>query len=142
MTNVITVKYKKYVTFYDATYHGIKQPERTCTYTQFEVIDMYSNSVLYVFNNGDIVVDWLECLTTLAKNQVDYSIDPEVYVFLKNSKKYNFQPVKDLFFMNDKSSGFDYRVIVDDSIKSMNDLITYYNYKTRHKKLTEILYTN
>lgn len=95
------------------------------------------------FNTGNIIIDWLDCLYYVFKNYMEKTIiifsDNILNYIQKHNNSFKLVYLKENEILMTNNNDYDYFIIVNDQLKTKNDIVLYYNQYYRNLKLNFIL---
>lgn len=110
------------------------------SYKKVIITDNELNTIVS-FETGDPIIDWLDCLIYMSdfKESETYIIDSSFDDFFNVLPPYQWNCMYILGNeVSELSTGYHYRVISNDNIKSLSELVSYYKKKKRTDKLNAI----
>lgn len=119
----------------------INYDEKTLKYQSVQLETKFNVDIY--FNSGELMLDWLDIFNYInyitKKDGIAYSftLDMSVISYLYHDRtKYSFQDVKNKRFVGSGQGNF--KVIIDNTINTYNELMKIYKNKMRANKLLKI----
>lgn len=114
--------------------------ENQDTYKNFYITDKIKTNIIKKFDTGNPIIDWVDVMAYITQNyeffQMSISFDCEMFMMNDNNHKWYGIGYYDGKLID--SSDYIFRFIIDNKIKTLNDLTVYYNKYYRKEKINKI----